>query len=412
MTAFENRGCGTYSSALFFRMLIACIVAGIFLCVRLMADESEIRGLWVVRDAVTSWDKARELVDIAESCGINTLFFQVRGRGDAYYRSYFVPGPEKYPHIPNEFDPLEAIVNLAHNRGIAVHAWFNMYLTWSADNPPQNPVHIVNAHPGWFMVSRDGISMADTHIDSVRNGYSEGRFISPAFEEVRSYLSRVITEVLVNYDIDGVHLDYIRYPGRNHDFSHRIRNRFISMYGVDPVDVVINGDTVDPTVEYLQKWIEFKAEQVNDQISSIARRITIVDRNVKLSAAVKPSGIEAYYEFGQDWIEWLNSDIVDFVVSMSYFPDDNIIREKLKDSLVEVDPKKIIGGIGLYKIDPGSAARQIGLMRSLGLAGFSLFSYSSILEDRRYIDTLKQCVEEFSGYNKPEHDLQPGLEKE
>ena len=411
MTAFVNRGCGTFGSALFFRVLFAGIAAVFSICGFLEADESEIRGLWVVRDSVTSPDKAREMVDYADSCGINTLFLQIRGRGDAYYKSYFVPGPEEYPHIPYEFDPLDTVLTLAHNRGIEVHAWFNMYLTWSADTPPKNQAHIVNEHPGWFMVSGDGISMADSHIDSVRNGYSEGRFISPAFEEVRTYLSRVITEVIVNYDIDGVHLDYIRFPGRNHDFSHRIRNRFISMYGVDPVDVVYNGDTVDPKVEYLQKWIEFKADQVDDQVRSIARRITMINKEIKLSAAVKPSGIEAYYEYGQNWMMWLNTDIVDFVVTMSYFQDDDLIRGKLKESLEQVDPKKVVGGIGLYKIDPDIAARQIRLMKSLDLAGFSLFSYSSLLEDRRYEDVLKQCLEEFPNPDEHDYNIQQESEK-
>lgn len=402
MAALDNRGCGTDCSALFFRILTTCIAAVCLVCGHLAADEPEIRGLWVVRDAVTSPEKANELIEYADSCGINTLFLQVRGRGDAYYKSYFVPGPEEYPHIPYEFDPLDTVITLAHNRGITVHAWFNMYLTWSADEFPGNPAHIVNAHPGWFMVSIDGISMVDSHIDSVRNGYSEGRFISPAYEEVRSYLSRVITEVLVNYDVDGIHLDYIRYPGRKHDFSHRIRNRFISMYGVDPVDVIKKGDTVDPTVTYLQKWIEFKAELIDDQVSSIARRITMVNRSIKLSAAVKPSGIEAYYEFGQNWIEWLNSGSIDFVVTMSYFNDDNLVREKLSESLTQVDPKKVIGGIGLYKIDPESAARQIHLMRSLGLAGFSFFSYTSLVEDRRYGNILKQNIQRMPGAAQPE----------
>jgi len=358
--------------------------------------EPIVRGLWVVRDSITSRRKAVDLVNFADSYGYNVLFLQVRGRGDAFYKSYFVPGPEEFPHIPDSFDPLATVIELAHERGIEVHAWFNMYLTWSGDNPPSDSLHLVNTHPSWFMVSVNGTSMADCPIDSVRNQYFEGRYISPALGEVRSYLSRIITEVLIRYNIDGVHLDYVRYPGREYDFNERIRQQFYRRHGVDPVKVVLEGEKVDPTVEYLEKWIEYRSDHINEQVRSISRRINLLNKNIPLSAAVKPSVDDAYYKFGQNWAGWINDEIVDFVVTMSYFPETAWFEDVLNDSLKKVDRRKVIGGIGAYKLTPEETANQIKLMFNLKLSGYCIFSYSTFIENPHFAESLDSLVVSFN----------------
>lgn len=393
MITDNDKGCGKIISAPFYRTI--CLIY-ILLCVLLFATtvyaEPEVRGLWVVRDSITSRSKAVDLVNFAYTYGYNVLFLQVRGRGDAFYKSYFVPGPEEFPHIPDTFDPLAAVIELAHARGIEVHAWFNMYLTWSADKPPSDSLHLVNAHPSWFMVSVNGISMAECPIDSVRNHYFEGRYISPALVEVRSYLSRVITEVLVSYDIDGVHLDYVRYPGREYDFNERIRQQFYRRHGVDPVKVVLEGEKVDPAVEYLEKWVEYRTDHIDKQVRSVARRITLVNKNIRLSAAVKPDADEAYYKFGQNWAGWVNDGIVDFVVTMSYFPETAWVEDVLNDSLKKVDRRKVIGGIGAYKLTPEETAGQIKLMRNLRLSGYCIFSYTTFTENPHFAESLDSLV--------------------
>ena len=209
--------------------------------------DPEIHGLWVVRDAITSSEQVQILIDFADLHHYNVIFVQVRGRGDAYYKSYFVPPPKDYPNIPYVFDPLEEIIKLAHLRGIEVHAWFNMYLTWSSPMPPIDPEHPLNKHPEWFMVSIDGHSMADTYVDSIKANFHGMRYLSPGLESVRNYLSRVVTEVIVSYNVDGVHLDYIRYPGREYDFHAVVRNEFSDLYDVDPIKVV------SPLLSFLPK---------------------------------------------------------------------------------------------------------------------------------------------------------------
>ncbi|MFC1528473.1 glycoside hydrolase family 10 protein [Candidatus Latescibacterota bacterium] len=368
--------------------------------------EPEVRGLWVVRDTITSSEEVRTLVDFADKHHFNVLFVQVRGRGDAFYQSYFVPGPDNYPSIPDSFDPLEEVITLAHTRNIEVHAWFNMYLTWSSDKLPVHPDHPLNKHPEWFMVSKDGKSMATCSIEDIRNENVEGRYLSPVLEEVRGYLSRVITEVIVTYNVDGIHLDYVRYPGREYDFHPKIRQDFSERYGVDPHKVVWGDGQYDPTLMYLGMWVESRAEQIDEQVKSIKRRIKLVDSNIRLSAAVKPHADEAYYHFGQNWVGWLNEGIVDFVVTMSYFPETEKLFEVMSANVKSADRKKIIGGIGTYLVTPEKTADQISLIRQMDLLGYCLFSYTVFLENSQYgkrLDTLvpsnsEKLPQEFKPY--------------
>jgi len=373
---------------------IAALVAFLLFWLPGVSEGRGVRGLWVVRDTITSAGQVRKCVDFAAENGFNVLFVQVRGRGDAFYNSYFVPPPEEYPEIPDSFDPLGEIISQAHEKGIEVHAWFNMYLTWSKDTSPLHPEHPLNLHPEWFMVSVTGRSMADSPIDSVRNEESEGRFLSPCLEEVREYLSRVVTEVMVTYDVDGVHLDYVRYPGRDYDFHPRARRDFIEAYGVDPVRLVAGNGDVDPALIYLGKWVQYRAGWIDEQVGSIRRRMNLVDPNIRLSAAVKAHADEALFRFGQNWAGWLNDGVVDFVVTMSYFPDTGQLYGVMSDNLEVVDPRKVVGGVGVYKTTPEAAMEQISLMRGMNLLGFCLFSYTSFLENPRFVRSMSELFME------------------
>src|SRR5215213_1433569 len=85
----------------------------------------EVRALWVVRTTLTSPEKIRQLVDSAADNGFNTLIVQIRGRGDAYYKSRVEPRAIDSKDQPPSFDPLALTLTEAHKRGLKVHGWLN-----------------------------------------------------------------------------------------------------------------------------------------------------------------------------------------------------------------------------------------------------------------------------------------------
>ena len=82
------------------------------------------RCLWVVRNTMTSEQAIDEMIEFADENGFNNLLVQVRGRGDAYYRSQLVPRSALL--LDPFFDPLAYIIDRAHAKGLNVHAWVNV----------------------------------------------------------------------------------------------------------------------------------------------------------------------------------------------------------------------------------------------------------------------------------------------
>ena len=88
--------------------------------------------MWVLRTSLTSPASIAALVRSARENGFNTLFVQVRGRGDAYYRGGLEPLAPELARQPATFDPLATVIEAAHAQSIRVHAWVNLNLVSSA----------------------------------------------------------------------------------------------------------------------------------------------------------------------------------------------------------------------------------------------------------------------------------------
>jgi uncharacterized lipoprotein YddW (UPF0748 family) len=185
----------------------------------------ELRGLWVVRTALVSPQAVDQAVDDATEAGFNALFVQVRGRGDAFYRSglasrsrsssaaaHFDPSPGSWP---------------ARGR-IQVHGWVNVLLAAHFGQPlPRG--HVLEKHPDWAMVPKSAATAALVASDSRRlrlileagrsEGDVEGYYLSPAVPRVGDHLEGVVRELVRAYPLDGLHLDFVRYPGPTYDYS-------------------------------------------------------------------------------------------------------------------------------------------------------------------------------------------------
>jgi len=186
-----------------------------------------VRGLWVLRSSLASEKSVRQMVDTAKRAGFNTLLVQVRGRGDAYYNSRIEPRATELEDDPTNFDPLALTLTLAHAQGLRVHAWFNVDLVSSATLLPRFRTHIVSRHPEWLMVPRPlagKLSLMSPDLPAYVGEIArwtraqadnvEGLYLSPVTAASRQYTTSVVADLAAQYDLDGLHLDYIRYPGR------------------------------------------------------------------------------------------------------------------------------------------------------------------------------------------------------
>ncbi|MBN1476233.1 family 10 glycosylhydrolase [Candidatus Sumerlaeota bacterium] len=293
----------------------------------LTAPRFEGRGIWVVRTQMTDPDNIDTLVDRCADAGFNTLFVQVRGRGEAYYSSATEPRAEGLADQPETFDPLQHCLERAHAHGLQVHAWLNAGFTAEAGAPPTDPDHIVNRHPEWVMVNRSGKSLMDYTPEEFRTQYAEGRFLSLAAPEVQDYLVGVYMEVVENYDVDGIHFDYIRYCSRgvspewDLDYNPLVTRLYERETGVDPLALEIDS-------EPYEAWLEWQRDRIGEFVGRVRDEAHAARPGIRVSAAVLSRYHLARIHSLQDWIHWLQRGQIDTACLMSYSADNALVVQE------------------------------------------------------------------------------------
>jgi uncharacterized lipoprotein YddW (UPF0748 family) len=357
---------------------------------------SEVRAVWVVRGSLTRADRIRALVDRAERAGINTLIVQVRGRGDAYYSGSPEPRAEALADAPPGFDPLGLVIEEAHGRGIAVHAWVNTFLVASASALPVDPGHLARARPDLLAVPRE-LAGALYHADPYAPAYVEalrrhadanratveGLYASPAHPEVRNRVYEIWMRLATRYPLDGIHFDYVRYPGPSYDYSRASLDAFRrwASDGVAPdrrgrLDAAARSDPLAWVDALPEEWAEFRRAQVTLLVERVYRGVKATRPDLVVSAAVFADAVDAYRGRFQDWKGWLDAGIVDVVAPMAYTPHDPTFRRQVREAVEAAgDPRRVWAGVGAHRNGVEGTVRKIAIAREVGAGGVSLFSY-------------------------------------
>ena len=359
----------------------------------------EVRGLWVVRTTLARRQTVSEMVQRAEEAGFNTLIVQVRGRGDAFYASRWEPRAESLEGQPGGFDPLQLVLDEAHRRGMAVHAWLNTHLVWGAGAPPAAPDHIVRAHPDWLAVpralGRDLYDMdpADPSFVGALSAYAqanadrvEGLYTSPSHPAVQERIYAVWMDLVERYDLDGLHFDYVRYPSGAFDYSRGALERFRDWVeprlSPDRRGALAQASGADPYafVEALPgPWAEFRRAQITNLVEGIYHGVKARRPEVVVSAAVFANLRDATTNRYQEWAAWLERGLVDVVVPMAYTADDGRFEELVATARDAAGAREgVWAGIGAYVNSLDGTVEKITRARSLDTGGFVLFSYDWI----------------------------------
>ena len=304
--------------------------------------EAQPCGVWVVRNALESPEAWQRSLDAVERVGCSRVYLQVSGRWDAYFPSRVFVAPSSAPR--GWEDPLAGALAEAHARGLKVHAWVNALLAWSAPDPPVDADHVWRRFPHWFVV-RSGRSMRDlsrTELD--REGLvGEGWFLDSGREEVRTELRRFLLELATRYPVDGVHLDYIRYPS-----------------GWAPAG---------------------GADNVTRLVALVRTDLATVRPGAELSVAVMPVPQIAREVFGQDWEAWLGQGLVDAVLPMVYRDSPDAVERVVRAWPAMIPRERVWVGVRIDRLGPAELAETRRRLASAGVAGVALFSHNLLLED-------------------------------
>jgi uncharacterized lipoprotein YddW (UPF0748 family) len=360
---------------------------------------AEVRALWVTRASLTSVDTIQRMVASASAHGFNTLFVQVRGRGDAYYnRGVEVRAPALISQ-PDAFDPLGETLARARDAGLRVHAWINVNFVSSATELPASREHVIYEHPEWLMVPRE-IAPELIPID-VRNpeylgrlarwtransASVEGLYVSPIHAGAHDYAASIVADLVRRYAVDGVHLDYVRYPRADFDYSREAVRAFAVEMGPQVAAAdrarVTALEALDPYAwpeAYPEEWRLFR----QSRLTALVTRLRSVARGIRpdviVSAAVVPDAEAAIAEKFQDWRTWLDNGFIDALCPMAYTQDSAVFSEQIRAVRALAGSKPVWAGIGAYRLSAPETIANISAARRMGATGVVLFSYDSLV---------------------------------
>lgn len=345
------------------------------------SDTVEARALWVSRFEYTSANDIVAILDDAKSANFNIVYLQVRGIADALYRSNLEPCSIRLcGHLGGTatWDPLELAVAESHARGIQLHAWINAFTGWTAtttttcgqlaESDAGNPRHVLLAHPEWRVVDNAGA----THPCPNPEGTV---WMSPGIAGVRTQLARVAVDITRRYAVDGIHLDFIRYPGT----SWSRDTASLRAFGQDP--------SANPTA-----WAQFRRDQVSAAVKEARDSIVAARPAAVLSAAVwgiyrdkwSWNSSEGFGQYYQDPRAWVAAGTLDVAVPMVYWPIQATYcaytdwKCLLDDHLAGIQPSGRHMYVGMYATyGAQEMVREIELGRDRKVQGFTIFSHGS-----------------------------------
>lgn len=324
------------------------------------------------------------LVDQLADLHYNAVAIHTRYRGDATYfpNKYDATYPNSEPRSPQagDVDVLEEFTTRGHDAGLEVFAYVNTHLVTDGADAVPAAAHVVNTHPQWRTWAYNGGAPAvQTTLDD-----GEGLWLEPALVPVREYLADIAGDIALNYAIDGVILDRIRYPQttftrENADFG----------YHPDAIDAFNDEyDKVGIPDPYDPDWIEFRQIAITDTVDAIYSRLREVDEDLVLLAY--PIGrFDDAIEFNyQNWPEWLRGRHLDGVLPQIYTSDNLLFGDRLAQHAMAYGGDRLLG-VTLNAFFPGiDVAGQIELTRGAGFDGTSPFRHGT-MGALGYLDDLE-----------------------
>ena len=311
----------------------------------------ETRVMWKTRWGSANDTQIQAVVDYLVAHKMNTLLIQVYGDGYALYNSSFVPHS---PEAPG-FDTLASAVSKGHAAGLKVQAYINMINVYSGGlGTPSDPSHIINTHPEWAMVNSAGVS------DITRVGVSGTMiFYCPEQSGFTQYCRNVVMEIVNNYAVDGVHLDYIRYQEGDYCYCNLHRTNFYNTYGRYPASGY-------------PAWDTWRFNNITNLVTNIYNDIHASYPLCQLTAATwNTSG--SYF---QNVYGWLEAGKIDAVMPMTYTSDVVQFQQWITAYNQNSGGRNVYPGI---YIPAAKVADEIDLCRStVGIEGQAIYSYDDL----------------------------------
>ena len=339
-----------------------------------MPPKYEVRAVWLTTLGGIDWPRSHDAQEQQQSLraivrdlkekNFNTIYFQARSRGNAFYHSRYEPWAEELTGTAGKdpgWDPLAFLLVEAHAAGMEVHAWLNMAKVYGDGRPHRSiPAHVLDTHPSW--VKKCGHEW----------------WIDMGIPTAREYLKNVVLDVALAYDVDGIHFDYLRYPDGGMEDWDSFRTHGNGM-----------------------KRDDWRRSNLDRFVTDVYRSLKKQKPHLKIGSAPiglfqTMNGVQSdftgYAGVYQDARGWLRKGVQDYLVPQLYWDlgaesgkKDPDFEQLCAEWTANCYGRHIYAGIGVYKKKiQKEVDDQIFVSRLAGVKGQALFRYRhlEILEDQ------------------------------
>lgn len=360
------------------RLLLGLLFLSMAMSLTATSPKYEMRAVWLTTNWRLDWpsqpatdaksmqhqqEELCNLLDEVKSLGFNTVFFQTRIYGEVLYPSEIEPWSRmvsgKSGRSPG-YDVLAFAIDECHKRGLECHAWLitipagsnkHVQLQGNKSLPSRHPELCIKQGSEWYL--------------------------NPGVPEVAQYIASIAQEIAYNYDIDGIHLDYIRYPDKYETFPDKSTYK---KYADED--------------ETLAQW---RMTNISDIVRAVCDEVKAVDEYIMLSTAplgrYAPVESQPYTSWtcmggvSQDAVNWIYEGNIDFVAPMMYYKGDGF-TPYLVDWVERIGREgNMVAGLGAYRLDSregkwsiSDIEEQIEATRKYGAQGQAFFRLGHLIE--------------------------------
>ncbi|HEY5913899.1 MAG TPA: family 10 glycosylhydrolase [Verrucomicrobiae bacterium] len=300
-----------------------------------------------------NWDEA---IGRLANNGFTAILPNMLWGGAAFYASKVLPVA---PQVAERGDQIAQCVAACRKHGVQVHVW---KVNWNLGQAaPKEFVQRIRQE-GRLQASSTG---------------KEEPWLCPSHPENQALEIASMVEVARNYDVDGIHFDYIRYPDGDHCFCAGCKERF--QRAIDqtvarwPADVLANG-------ALREQWLDWRRSNITAVVKAVSQQARAAKPKIKISAAVFPNWAADRDTVGQDWKLWCESGYVDFVCPMDYTPSNRSFENLVRKQMRWASGTPCYPGIGVsassshFGVD--RVIEQINTTRQHKTGGFTIFNYA------------------------------------
>ncbi len=369
--------------------------------------DKEFRAVWIAYyDFVDSQGSSKseftkyvdEMFDNSKNLGMNAVVVHVRPFSDAMYKSEYYPWSSYasgQQGINPGYDPLQIMVEEAHERELEIHAWLNPYRVTTSWNYGTDVSQLSKKNP-----ARKWLTNKKTTDDRYVLEHDGALYYNPSVPAVRKLIVNGVKEIVENYDVDGIHFDDYFYPA--------LGSKYETLFDAQEYEAYKKKrKAAGKKVLSIDKWRMYNVNTLVKEVYSAVK-----ETRSDCIFGISPGGYIDYFDDKDRWYvdyrTWMKEDgYVDYICPQLYWSFNNRNIFPFYDTLLawaenlQNENVKLYVGLPAYKMNERNVissqdslvdtewynqyllADMVRFLRRSGKAsGFIVFDYSDLVTSK------------------------------